>query len=204
MARDYARGKGKKAKAKKSGVSSIRLFLTLIVVGGFGMALFFLSQQPKDEEAPTPKQPASQEATPQEQQTAPVTSAAPSTPAKPASKPATEQADKNGFDFYQLLPESEVEAPKVEAYKSTPKDPNKKTNTLLQAGSFRNKKDADSMRAKLILLNLPNVVVEKTTSSSGSVWYRVRVGPFDNRSMLNKAEDILAQNHIAPLRINRK
>ena len=201
MARDYARGKGKGKKAKqKSGVSSIRLFLTLIIVGGFAMALFFLSQQPKDEEAPVPTKQASQ----QEQQTAPATPAAPSEPTKPASKPATEQADKNGFDFYQLLPESEVEAPKVEAYKSTPKDPNKKTNTLLQAGSFRNKKDADSLRAKLILLNLPNVVVEKTTSSSGSVWYRVRVGPFDNRSMLNKAEDILAQNHIAPLRINRK
>lgn len=197
MARDYAqKKKGKGKKAKQSGISSIRLFLTLIIVGGFAMGLFFLSQQPKDEEAPTP--------TKQAQQAAPITPAAPSTPTKPASKPAAQQADKNGFDFYQLLPESEVEAPKVEAYKSTPKDPNKKTNTLLQAGSFRNKKDADSLRAKLILLNLPNVVVEKTTSSSGSVWYRVRVGPFDNRSMLNKAEDILAQNHIAPLRINRK
>lgn len=195
MARDYARGKGKKAK-QKSGISSIRLFLTLIIVGGFGMALFFLAQQPKDQEAPIPTQ--------QEQTTAPAAPAAPSTASKPASKPATDQTNKNGFDFYQLLPESEVEAPQVEAYKSTPKDPNKKTNTLLQAGSFRSKKDADSMRAKLILLNLPNVVVEKTTNASGSVWYRVRVGPFDNRSMLNKAEDILAQNHIAPLRINRK
>ena len=197
MARDYAqKKKGKGKKAKQSGISSIRLFLTLIIVGGFAMGLFFLSQQPKDEEAPVPAQQATQ--------AAPIAPAAPSTPTKPASKPATEQADKNGFDFYQLLPESEVEAPTVEAYKSTPKDPNKKTNTLLQAGSFRNKKDADSMRAKLILLNLPNVVVEKTTSSSGGVWYRLRVGPFDNRSMLNKAEDILAQNHIAPLRINRK
>lgn len=196
MARDYARGKKAKSK-KKSGVSSIRLFFTLIVLGGFAMGLLFLSQQPKDDEAPIPT------AQQDKQQTSQPVIAKPS-PA--ASQPAStaKQADKNGFDFYQLLPESEVKAPKVDAYKSTPKDPNKKTNTLLQAGSFRNKKDADSMRAKLILLNLPNVVVEKTTSSAGSVWYRVRIGPFANRSMLNKAEDILAQNHIAPLRINRK
>ncbi len=200
MARDYARGKGKKAKAKQtSGLSAMRLFFTLVVLGSFAMGLFFLSQQPKDQEAPVP-------AAQQEQQTISSAQTTPSQVSKATSKPTakTEQSDKNSFDFYQLLPESEVEAPKVEAYKSTPKDPNKKTNTLLQAGSFRNKKDADSMRAKLILLNLPNVVVEKTTNASGSVWYRVRVGPFANRSMLNKAEDILAQNHIAPLRINRK
>jgi cell division protein FtsN len=47
------------------------------------------------------------------------------------------------------------------------------------------------------------VVAEKTTSDGGSVWYRVRIGPFSNRSTLNKAEDILAQQGIESIRINK-
>lgn len=193
MARDFARGKQPK-KTTKSKASVGRSLLTLVIAISFIGGLWFLAQQPKDQTAP-----------------APATTATP-VDVKPIAKPATESAEeapesadnKSGFDFYNLLPESQVTPQKVEAYKSTPKDPNKKTNVLLQAGSFRKLEDAERLRAQLILLNLPNVVTDKTTSSSGSVWYRVRVGPFDNRSMLNKAEDILAQNNIVSLRINRK
>lgn len=193
MARDFARGKQPK-KTTNSKASVGRSLLTLIIAVSFIGGLWFLAQQPKDQTAP-----------------APATTATP-VDVKPIAKPATESAEvsdktednKSGFDFYNLLPESQVTPQKVEAYKSTPKDPNKKTNVLLQAGSFRKLADAERLRAQLILLNLPNVVTDKTTSSSGSVWYRVRVGPFDNRSMLNKAEDILAQNNIVSLRINRK
>lgn len=193
MARDFARGKQPK-KTTKPKASVGRSLLTLVIAISFIGGLWFLAQQPKDQTAP-----------------APATTATP-VDVKPIAKPATESAEeapesadnKSGFDFYNLLPESQVTPQKVEAYKSTPKDPSKKTNVLLQAGSFRKLEDAERLRAQLILLNLPNVVTDKTTSSSGSVWYRVRVGPFDNRSMLNKAEDILAQNNIVSLRINRK
>ena len=91
----------------------------------------------------------------------------------------------------------------MEAYVSTPKDPKKKTNVILQAGSFRKQADANRLRAQLILINMSNVVAEKTVSSNGSVWYRVRIGPFNNRSTLNKAEDILAQQGIESIRINK-
>ena len=193
MARDFARGKQPK-KTTKSKASVGRSLLTLVIAISFIGGLWFLAQQPKDQTAPAP----AKTATPVD--------------VKPIAKAATDNAEdtdeaadnKSGFDFYNLLPESQVTPQKVEAYKSTPKDPNKKTNVLLQAGSFRKLADAERLRAQLILLNLPNVVTDKTTSSSGSVWYRVRVGPFDNRSMLNKAEDILAQNNIVSLRINRK
>ncbi len=195
MARDYARGKKPKKKAK-SKASSLRALLTLIIAVGFAGGLWYLAQQPKDQAAPAPTEETSNA------QVLPK-AANPSNQAK-TQKPAQPAKDNSNFDFYNLLPESQVQPQAVDAYKSTPKDPNKKTNTLLQAGSFRNLKDAERMRARLILLNLPNVVTEKTTAASGTVWYRVRIGPFDNRSMLNKAEDILAQNNIAPLRINRK
>ena len=195
MARDYARGKKSKKKAN-SKASPVRTLLTLIMAVGFAGGLWYLAQQPKDQAAPAPSKAAS---------SAPIAPKTAITSPKPKTAPdSNKQADKSNFDFYNLLPESQVQPQAVDAYKSTPKDPNKKTNTLLQAGSFRHLKDAERMRAKLILLNLPNVITEKTTASSGTIWYRVRLGPFANRSMLNKAEDTLAQNNIAPLRINRK
>jgi cell division protein FtsN len=112
-------------------------------------------------------------------------------------------AQKGSFDFYTLLPDSEVKPGQVEAYISTPKDPTKKTNVVLQVGSFRKLADANRLRAKLILINMTNVVAEKTVSSNGAIWFRVRVGPFSNRSTLNKAEDILAQQGIESIRINK-
>tara|TARA_R110001583_G_scaffold184190_1_gene343285 strand:+ start:8761 stop:8937 length:177 start_codon:yes stop_codon:yes gene_type:complete len=38
-------------------------------------------------------------------------------------------------------------------------------------------------------------------SINSGTWYRVFVGPFSNRSKLNKAQDILVSNNISPLLI---
>jgi len=166
------------------------MLLTLVVSIAFLAGLLMLSQQPDDAKASTA---VSEKTNP--------TKAVKVTP-KNNSKAASNQNDS--FDFYTLLPDSEVTPVQVDAYISTPKDPNKKTDALLQAGSFRKLADANRLRAKLILLNMSNVVTEKTVSSSGSIWYRVRVGPFSSRSTLNKAEDILAQQGIQSLQIKKK
>ena len=185
---DYAKRKPKKQ--RKPAVSRGVMLLTLVVSIAFLAGLLMLSQQPDDAKASTA---VSEKTNP--------TKAVKVTP-KNNSKAASNQNDS--FDFYTLLPDSEVTPVQVDAYISTPKDPNKKTDALLQAGSFRKLADANRLRAKLILLNMTNVVTEKTVSSSGSVWYRVRVGPFSSRSTLNKAEDILAQQGIQSLQIKKR
>ena len=185
---DYAKRKPKKQ--RKPAVSRGVMLLTLVVSIAFLAGLLMLSQQPDDAKASTA---VSEKTNP--------TKAVKVTP-KNNSKAASNQNDS--FDFYTLLPDSEVTPVQVDAYISTPKDPNKKTDTVLQAGSFRKLADANRLRAKLILLNMSNVVTEKTVSSSGSIWYRVRVGPFSSRSTLNKAEDILAQQGIQSLQIKKK
>jgi len=133
---------------------------------------------------------------------APAASSKPAPKAKPAPA-AAESTDEDRFDFYKMLPESEVETEQVAAYKSTPKDAKTKYRYLLQAGSFRKAADAERMRAKLILLGLPNAHTSKTTGQNGT-WYRVRVGPFDNRSMLNRAQDKLVRQQIQPMEIKLK
>ena len=189
---DYAKRKPKKQ--PKPAVSRWVMFFTLVVSTAFLATLLMLSQQPDDTKASTV---VAEKTNPTE-----VVKRVPKNKGKAANKKGVSK-QKDKFDFYTLLPDSEVTPTQVDAYISTPKDPKKKTNTLLQAGSFRKMKDANRLRARLVLLNMDNVVAEKTVSSSGSVWFRVRIGPFSNRSTLNKAEDILAQQGIESIRINK-
>ena len=186
---DYAK---RKKKQQKPAVSRWVMLFTIAVSLAFVGGLLILSGQPDDAGVTGVLQDKSQTKT---------TVKAKPKKAAAVAKPAQETSES--FDFYTLLPDSKVTPSAVKAYESTPKDPNKKTNLLLQAGSFRKLADADRLRARLVLINLDNVRAQKTTSSSGSVWYRVLIGPFSNRSTLNKAEDILAQQGIESIRINK-
>lgn len=202
---DYAKRKPKK-RPKKPAVSRWVMILTLVVSMAFVGTLVMLSQQPDDAEVSTKvgTKDGTKASTSAAEKTTPPSPASPTKAIKIAPKnTAKPAAQKDTFDFYTLLPDSEVIPVPVEAYISTPKDPQKKTNILLQAGSFRKQVDANRLRAKLILLNLDNVVAEKTVSNSGSVWFRVRIGPFSSRSTLNKAEDILAQQGIESIRVKK-
>ena len=187
----------------------LKVVLSLLFLAGFGYGLWQLtSVRPDNTDAPTAKAPA---------KTAPAKPAAakpqpkpatgkPQTAAKPADSqkgsttgnpPVVEQSER--FEFYKMLPESEVDTTNVEPYKSTPKDVKPKHTYVLQVGSFQSGSDAERLRAQLILQGLPNVHTRKVTNSNGTVWHQVRSGPFDNRSQLNKAQDRLVRMNIQPL-----
>jgi cell division protein FtsN len=191
MTHDYAK-RAKPAKAatarKKSAPPPPKkplwpLFIVLLLVVGLGYGLYQLAGVRTD---PLANQQALQQ------------------PAAKSETKASSEApveEKSGFSFYKLLPESEVVPEEVEAYKSTPKSAADYSNYLLQAGSFKSAADADSLRAQLLLAGMPNVTTSKVTSANGSVWYRVRIGPFASRSKLNKAYDQLVRMNLQPLRV---
>ncbi|MBV1930201.1 MAG: SPOR domain-containing protein [Porticoccaceae bacterium] len=112
------------------------------------------------------------------------------------------QSIKPRFDFYTLLPESEVTIPNTE---QSPVRGSQKNGDIfmLQAGSFRNTTDADGLRARLLLLNL-DAHVEAATSQSAGTWHRVIVGPFKSRSKLANARATLLQNGIDNLVLKGK
>jgi len=226
---DYAkksRGKASASRAprKKSAPAKrpfplIRVVLSLLFLAGFGYALVQLTSVSPDPQAeqqatsqPTSKAPTSKQSTtsssaksvkqaaPKPTQTT-AKSVPKTTTAKTTSgSSATPIEDKSErFEFYRMLKESEVDTANVEPYKSTPKDAKSKYTYVLQTGSFQSLKDAEQMRARLILEGLPNVHTRRVTNSNGSIWHQVRVGPFDNRSLLNKAQDRLARMNIQPL-----
>ena len=113
------------------------------------------------------------------------------------AKEAKPAPAKPNYEFYQLLEKQEVKVDKVKEYVSTPKGAPKKYVYRLQAASFRNRDDADRMRAELILQGM-NAYIESSNINDSS-WHRVYVGPFTNRSLMNKAQDQLVQRNISPL-----
>ncbi|QEW07948.1 SPOR domain-containing protein [Nitrincola iocasae] len=127
----------------------------------------------------------------------------PALPAEPAvvtpEIPPPPDAPEARFDFYDILPRSEVQGPQ-NVYHSTPRDAPDQSRYLLQTGSFRAETDAERMRAELLLSGLPNVHTSRVEGDNG-IWYRVRTGPFNTRTELNRARNQLANLGISPLPI---
>ncbi|GGJ99322.1 SPOR domain-containing protein [Pseudomonas matsuisoli] len=167
-----------------------------LVVGGFFTFLFNLEPGRDDIKRPSPEE-------------------------KVAKKETAPEATKPKYDFYTLLPESEVivppeavpqqpavtppkpvtpeEAAKIDEARAQaalsgqvpPPPPTvakaaTTTQFFLQAGSFRRKDDAESVRAQIILLG-QQVRVESGTVRD-ETWHRVLVGPFAERGQLDAAQ----------------
>ncbi len=153
-----------------------------------------------------------------------------------AAKPASSEPVKPKYDFYTLLPESEVilpqqaieppvppaqkpvtpeEAAKIDAARAqaalngeVPPPPPViakgpvSSQFFLQAGSFRRKDDADTLRAQLILLG-QSVQVESGTVRE-EIWHRVLVGPFATREQLGTAQKSLAASGFSNLLLQQR
>tara|TARA_R110000868_G_scaffold19456_2_gene83724 strand:- start:5723 stop:6400 length:678 start_codon:yes stop_codon:yes gene_type:complete len=155
---------------------------------------------------------------------------------KAAAKPAPSDPPKPKYDFYTLLPESEVilppqaieppappaqkpvspeEAAKIDAARAqaalngqVPPPPPVvaqgpvSSQFFLQAGSFRRKDDADSLRAQIILLG-QSVKVESGTVRE-ETWHRVLVGPFASREQLGQAQKSLSASGFSNLLLQQR
>ncbi|RBW48155.1 SPOR domain-containing protein [Marinobacter sp. F3R11] len=164
------------ARSQHGGLS-LKWILSLATVGGFiGFIVYLNSIPPSD--------------APQQQQVI-------EKPARQVPETTTQQVEKKpGFRFYEMLPESEVIPPKVEEY--TPGPTKQDFDYLVQSGSFRSKEDAERQRAQIAFQGL-RAAVQRIELDSGSVWYRVNVGPFKSRSQMNSAIDKLVSINIQPL-----
>jgi cell division protein FtsN len=190
MATDYRRRSKRMSKA--SGPPPWVWAMVGLIVGLFVAFLVFIKV--------SPQQPLSEEVAldiPAEQEIP----EAPKARKKPVPPP------KPRFDFYNLLPEMEVVVPEEEI-KGTPtregvKRVEKPGTYLLQAGSFRGRKQAEQLRAKLALLGMETSIQTVSINSKQS-WHRVRVGPFNNLRDLNQARSLLNKNGIDAILIRLK
>jgi cell division protein FtsN len=120
--------------------------------------------------------------------------------AGPVAEPET-QAEEMQWDFYEIFPKSVVpvvedrNAPET-AVTEGPR------RWVLQAGSFSDPKDADELRASLILMGLEASITR--VEVAGKDWHRVMVGPLENDLDKNRAQDKLAQAEIKAIPIRLK
>lgn len=124
-------------------------------------------------------------------------------PEAEASKtPSLEQA----FEFYRLLrddevpiqltrPETDTPAGTKDAPTGTeaPSTPASGERWIIQVASFTRVADADRLRAELIINGLTETHLTTVDLGDRGTYHRVMVGPFDNRSRLNRAQDVLVE-----------
>ena len=194
MSRDYK--KPDRSSPRKEGSPLFAGILIGLAVGlavAIGVALYinfspkpFVSRDKQPEEATKAqaKQTLAKNAG-TEQKTAPVEEAGKN--GKPTDKPR--------FDFYTILPGSEVPVSEQEIKQATKQKGAATDSYFLQVGSFQAAAEADNMKARLALLGLEALIQTADIPDKG-VWHRVRIGPFSNIEDMTRSRALLAQNDI--------
>ena len=115
----------------------------------------------------------------------------------PAEADKPQQPVKSQYDFYTLLPEMEVVVPERDELADANQHPraDRKEVYVLQAGSFRRFDEADTLKANLALIGV-QATIQSVAINGEDTWYRVRIGPFSEFSLLRQARSKLRKNNI--------
>jgi cell division protein FtsN len=120
---------------------------------------------------------------------------------KPAeNKPKKAAAHTPKFEFYTILPKKEQIVPDYEVKTRTREaqvGKNKKTSYVLQAGSYRTPEEADQMKAKLALMGIESKI--KRAKVESTLWYIVKIGPYQQINSINTLMTRLQQNGVRPI-----
>ncbi len=168
---------------KKKDTTSLRWLIPVALLSGFVGFLVYLDSLEPDtgERDPDP----------------------PSTTSENKSPETESSGDRPDFRFYEMLPDSEVATPDIDAYRPDEDASGQNLEYILQAGAFQTRKDAERQRAQVGFQGLRARIAEVSVDDGG-VWYRVMVGPFESRSRMNQAVDRLVEIDIQPLVRRRK
>ncbi len=101
------------------------------------------------------------------------------------------------FDFYQILPNMEINVSEWEADREKPVEPLADENDvyILQVGSFEQYEAADEVKANLALLGI-NAEIQRVVINGKEIRHRVRVGPYKDLDKLQAARDRLLANNL--------
>ena len=123
---------------------------------------------------------------------------APSKSAANKNLGAKNSSTKPNYDFYTILPETETPLTDREWVRQKSAPVEKGVSYMLQAASYSAYKDADQLKARLILNGLSSSI-QKVSIENRGTYYRVRVGPFDSTEQVDRARETLAGLGIKPL-----
>lgn len=183
MPRDYKNMKKKSSTPIKNRFSNVFSFITGLSVGLFVAVIVYFYEH---------------NATIESNNTLLVTD--------PVAKKVNEVSDESiaqlpepQFDFYQILPNKEVN---ISEWESAEEDVTAENNNdqqpsmfVLQVGSFKEYQSADEIKAKLALVGI-TADIQRVVINGQDVRHRVRVGPYKNTSKLQEAKDRLLANDL--------
>jgi cell division protein FtsN len=110
---------------------------------------------------------------------------------------AAAEPEEPRYDFYTILPQAEVVVPDYEIKTRVREELVGKTKTakyMMQAGSFRETAEAERHKAKLAQLGIESRV--EAAKVGNVMWYRVKIGPYDNSSSVSTIKELLVKNGI--------
>jgi len=176
---------------KKKPIPGYWWLITGLLIGGFAMFLSNI-EEPSGETNATIKKPSIQNEVRDVKK-----------PTLSAAKPIDSKQPR--FDFYQILPEMEIVIPEheIEERRRLEGTGKSKPGTfIIQIGSFRKPSQADTLKARLALLGIESTV--QTVNQSGSIWHRVKSGPYTSFRMVDKIQNRLHRNNIDSIVIKLK
>lgn len=106
------------------------------------------------------------------------------------------KSSKKKFDFYTLLPDIEKVMPD-DLPEPAPTRARGNVDYYLQAASFRERADAEKLRASLTLKNF-NVITQARDVTGKGIYHRVRVGPYQDKRKANTAKTHLQRLGVHP------
>ena len=113
---------------------------------------------------------------------------------------AGEDGGKTPYAFYDMLPKFEVVVPEKEkdVHPDVRAAPETRRGTyVLQAGSYRNRADAERVRAQLAREGVEATI--QKVSVDADTWHRIRIGPISNLDELNRLRTLLRKADVDAL-----
>lgn len=215
MTKDYKSVSAKESKSSRSGSLFNGLFtfiLGIFVGGGLGLWFSWQNQTHVHQElvkaVPEYKEPTKK----QSKADKPLISKTPKPVEQPHEEVITEeevntltaQIEEPTFDFYNLLPEMEVQLPKntvelpVQEQTQSKERADTKYKYGLQVASFKNFYDAKKLSAQLAMIGLDAHL--STVKRGDNIWHRVRIAPFYNVRDMDKTQRILQEHNLNSMR----
>lgn len=184
MTRDYKKNVSRKKSATPPVLQSAIPFITGLVIGLFVAFIVYLKEHQ------TPQQLAEEPEMLVENRTE-KTAVAETEASGKAALPEPQ------FDFYQILPNMEVNVSEWEANEEKPAEPLTSEDGvyILQVGSFEQYEAADEVKANLALLGI-SAEIQRVVINGKDIRHRVRVGPYKDLDKLQQARDRLLANNL--------
>ena len=184
MARDYKyRASQNRKKPQQTSVAWWKWILIVILISLFVIFLVFLGNS-----APETKS---------GKKTKSISVSKQTKKARPSPKHQNKKPKEPRFDFYTILPETEIIVPDYEINTRSREEQFGKAKTskyIIQAGSFRDYSEADKLRARLALMGIESRVEKAKVGNV--IWNRVKMGPYTRSSSVSVIKKRLKSNGI--------